>query len=102
MMDPLAQAEPCPLNHLQMICLALIVGVMSGAGAFAFRLLVNFFSNIAFHHPLLSAHPVLIIFIPMLGACVVSFLVTHLSRESRGHGVPEVVYAIQYKKFRLS
>ncbi len=112
-MDQSAHTRPHQLNRLNMICLAMIIGIMSGVGAILFRILINVISNFAFngngailqnvmqHTPLFS-HPIIVIFIPMLGACVVSFLVTHLSRESRGHGVPEVVYAINYKKGIIS
>jgi CIC family chloride channel protein len=113
-MDQSAHARPRQLNRLHMIFLAIVVGILSGVGAFIFRLLLNVITHFAFyapdsdmlnnvmHYMPLLSHPIAIIFIPVLGACAVSFLVTHLSRESRGHGVPEVIYAVHYKKGIIS
>ncbi len=102
------------LSYLNMILLGAGVGIMSGICAFVFRLLINMIRNIAFHtheslvlpdamhHTPLLQYGILIILIPILGALTVTFLVTHISKESRGHGVPEVVYAIHFKKGIIS
>ena len=41
---------------------------------------------------------VFVIFVPVLGGVVVTFLVKNFAPEARGHGVPEVMDAIYYKE----
>ena len=40
---------------------------------------------------------VLVILVPVAGAAVVAFLVSHYAPEAKGHGVPEVMDAIYYR-----
>jgi chloride channel protein, CIC family len=88
--------------------LALIVGVVTGFGAIVFRDLIGLVHNILFlgrftmrynANVFTPASPwgALVIFVPVIGALAVTFLVTKFAPEARGHGVPEVMDAIYYK-----
>jgi len=88
--------------------LALVVGVVTGFGAVAFRDLIGLIHNVLFLGQFAvrydanvftptSPWGVLVILVPVLGALAVTFLVTKFAPEARGHGVPEVMDAIYYK-----
>ena len=49
-------------------------------------------------HTPASPWGVYVIFVPVLGGLVVTFLVKNFAPEARGHGVPEVMDAIYYKE----
>ena len=87
----------------------MLVGVIGGFGAVAFRGLIAFFHNLLFLgklslvynaniHTLPSPWGPFVILVPVLGAAGVSFLVTHFAPEAKGHGVPEVMDAIYYNR----
>jgi CIC family chloride channel protein len=88
--------------------LSVLVGAISGLGAVVFRILIAFFHNLLFlgrisfvydanvHTP---AGPwgVLVIFVPVIGAFLVAFLVENFAHEAKGTGIPEVMDAVYYK-----
>src|SRR5579885_1437602 len=87
--------------------LALIVGLVTGFGAVLFRDLIGLIHNALFlgrfsvHYDAnLFTHPSpwgpFVILVPVVGAIIVTFLVTNFAPEARGHGVPEVMDAIYY------
>ncbi len=88
--------------------LAFVVGIVTGLGAVAFRDLIGLVHNLLFlgqfafrydanlFTPLSPWGP-LVIFVPVIGAVGVTFLVTKFAPEARGHGVPEVMDAIYYR-----
>ncbi len=97
-----------------LIALAVVVGVLGGFGAIAFRWLVEtatwIFSGHADYagttgHP---AHPWLpwlggffVVLAPAVGGLVYGPLVHRFAKEARGHGVPEVMYAIHRRGGRI-
>lgn len=92
--------------------LVILVGVVAGTGAIFFRELIGFFHNLLFYGKFSSNYDVLrhaapsifgvgVIFIPVVGAILVVFLVKNFAPEAKGHGVPEVVYAINYEKGKV-
>jgi CIC family chloride channel protein len=97
------------VNLLILCGLALVVGIMTGCGAVALRALIGFFHN-AFYNGTLSflydanvtegpsRFGNLVILSPILGGLVVVFLVQRYAPEAKGHGVPEVMDAIFYKR----
>lgn len=103
------QVKHPPLNSFLLAVIAVLVGVIGGFGAVAFRALIAFFHNLFFlgklslvyeaniHTPPGPWGP-FVILVPVLGAAGVSFLVTNFAPEAKGHGVPEVMDAIYYKR----
>jgi CIC family chloride channel protein len=88
--------------------LALVVGVITGLGAVAFRDLIGVIHNLMFSGQLVWRYNAntftspapwgpLVILVPVIGAVVVTFLVSNFAPEAKGHGVPEVMDAIYYK-----
>lgn len=92
-----------------MSALAILVGVVAGLGAVAFRALIALFHNLMFlrklsivydaslHTPAGPWGP-LVIAVPVVGAAGVVFLVKNFAPEAKGHGVPEVMDAVYHRK----
>jgi CIC family chloride channel protein len=105
------QIELPPRSGTVMAALAIAVGVIGGLGAIFFRALISLFHNLLFLGKLSLAYDAnqhtppfwiegygwLVIFVPVLGAVGVAWLVQNFAREAKGHGVPEVIDAINYK-----
>lgn len=98
--------EPLALPWL--LTLALVVGCITGLGAVAFRDLIGFVHNLLFlrqvsfsydasHFTPDSPWGVLVIFVPVVGGLLVTWIVENFAPEAKGHGVPEVMDAIYYK-----
>ncbi len=87
-----------------MVIVAVFVGLMGGFGAILFRFLVEFFQSLALGSgedtvALLTAVPWWQkLLLPVVGGLVVGPLVHFLAREAKGHGVPEVIDAMIFKK----
>jgi chloride channel protein, CIC family len=95
-----------PLTQLSLLALGL--GVITGLGAVLFRDLIGLVHNLLFtgqaavhYNANIFTPPApwgpLVILVPVLGAVLVTFLVTHFAPEAKGHGVPEVMDAIYYR-----
>jgi len=89
--------------------LSILVGVVAGFGAIIFRWMIAFFHNLfllgkfsiiydSLKHTASGPWGFGIIFVPIVGSFIVTFLVKNFAPEARGHGVPEVMEAIYYKK----
>ena len=87
--------------------LAIIVGVVTGFGAVAFRALIGLFHNVAFLKLFSFSYDAsafttpspwgpFVILVPVVGGLIVTFLIVNFAPEARGHGVPEVMDAIYY------
>ncbi|HEY1413900.1 MAG TPA: chloride channel protein, partial [Rhodopila sp.] len=95
---------------LLLLCgLALIVGVMTGFGAVALRMLIGFFHNLLYNGTFsiwydanISEGPSRfgnwVMLSPIIGGLIVVFLVERFAPEAKGHGVPEVMDSIFYKR----
>ena len=91
--------------------LPMVVGVLAGFGAIAFRTLTGFVHNIAMegrfgflvneHEPLHSIWGYGTFLVPAVGFVLVVFLLRKYSPESQGHGVPEVMAAVYTNKGRI-
>lgn len=100
------------LTQFVMGLLALATGIIAGFGAVVFRDMIGVIHNFLFlgkfsfiydanvHTP---AGPwgAWIILVPVIGAIVVVWLVKNFAPEARGHGVPEVMYAIYMKEGKI-
>ena len=96
------------IGLIKLSLLALAVGIVTGIGAVAFRDLIGLIHNVLFlgqlavHYEANLFTPAspwgpLVILVPVVGAVIVTFLVSTFAPEARGHGVPEVMDAIYYK-----
>jgi CIC family chloride channel protein len=97
------------VNLLVLCVLALVVGIMTGCGAVALRWLIGFFHN-AFYNGTFSIWYDANIsegpsrfgnwvwLSPVIGGLIVVFLVQRFAPEAKGHGVPEVMDAVFYKR----
>ncbi len=89
-----------PLMRLNI--LSFFVGVIGGLGSWVFRIAINFIFELLFVLPQrvlrengftdLDWLPFLLA--PVLGGLVVGILTSKVSKETRGHGVPEVLEAV--------
>ncbi|MER0238297.1 chloride channel protein [Fulvimarina sp. MAC8] len=104
--------EPVPEREVRiwtLLVLALIVGVVAGLGAIVFKYLIAVIGNLAFYgvfslelEPLEYGPPSVwgagIILVPVIGGLIVVWLVRNFAPEAKGHGVPEVMFAIYHKR----
>ncbi|MFN2369958.1 MAG: chloride channel protein [Candidatus Krumholzibacteriia bacterium] len=87
-----------------MVVMAVAVGLVGGCGAILFRLMVDFFQGFAIGHgehtaELLAGVPWWRkLLLPVVGGLIVGPLVHLGAREARGHGVPEVINSIVFRK----
>lgn len=97
------------LNAPSLWGLSILVGIVAGVGAIAFRALISIFHNFLFFgkfstvydanvHTPPSAWGPWVILVPVVGALGVSFLVKNFAPEAKGHGVPEVMDAVYHRK----
>ncbi|MCS4503135.1 chloride channel protein [Arhodomonas aquaeolei] len=96
-----------PLSGAWMFVLALVVGAFGGFGSIVFKGAIAFFQNLFFlgrfdvHlQPDTHIDPSIwgwgVVFVPVVGAIIVTWIIRTLAPEARGHGVPEVMHAIYY------
>jgi len=101
-------------EYATIIVLSLLVGVGSGFGAIAFRWLIVKASLIfsgatdysattgnPANHWVPWLGPFFIVLAPAVGGLIYGPLVHRFAREARGHGVPEVMYAIHKRGGRI-
>lgn len=101
-MEKSPPALPFRMNeNAVMIAMAVIVGILGGYGAVAFRWLIGFFQNLFFGQGtgtfldyLLGLPWYYRLVPPVIGGLIVGPLVYFLAREAKGHGVPEVMEAV--------
>ncbi|EAQ79228.1 Cl- channel, voltage gated [Blastopirellula marina DSM 3645] len=97
------------MNLLVMCLLSLAIGTIGGLGAWLFRLLIGVLHNLFFlgewslsydanAHTAANPWGAGIILVPVIGALMVAWLVKTFAPEAKGHGVPEVIDAIHYKR----
>ena len=105
----LAADSPRPIGPFSFAVLAVLLGIVAGLGAFGFRALISFFHNLLFlgrislvydsnQHTPPGPLGFGVALVPAVGAVVVVFLVRNFAPEAKGHGVPEVMDAIYYRK----
>ena len=93
-------------EHTALTALALLVGAGAGAGAVGFRYMILGFTELFSGHRDYSAAghaanplapglgPWFVLIVPVLGGLIYGPLVSRFAPEARGHGVPEVMYAV--------
>ena len=91
-------------EHTILVLLGIIVGVAGGYGAVGFRYLINFIQSIAYGSSaelldVIESIPwYMRVAIPAIGGLIVGPIVYFFAREAKGHGVPEVMYAVALKQ----
>jgi CIC family chloride channel protein len=101
-----------PIGLFLLSLVAILVGVVTGFGAIAFRGLIGLIHNLfflgrfSFFYDANAYTPpslwgVFVILVPVVGALIVTLLVTKFAPEARGHGVPEVMDAVYYSEGRI-
>jgi CIC family chloride channel protein len=97
-----------------LVVLALLVGAGAGLGAIAFRWLIKTFTLLLSGHADYSAagHAAnphvpglgrwFVLLAPVVGGLLYGPLVDRFAREARGHGVPEVMYAVSQRGGRIA
>jgi CIC family chloride channel protein len=104
--------DPHELSPVWMFALALAVGVFGGLGSIVFRGAIAFFQQLFFYGQFgLELAPDIhlapspwgwgVIFVPVVGAVIVTWITKTLAPEARGSGVPEVMNAIHYQSGRI-
>lgn len=91
-------------EHAVMAVFGVLIGVAGGYGAVGFRYLINSIQSIAYGSPeellnvvgSISWH--MRILIPAVGGLIVGPVVYFFAKEAKGHGVPEVMYAVALKQ----
>lgn len=81
-------------DHLFMIIVPIIVGLLGGLGAAVLKILIHFFQQSLWGNEEFIAPWYSKLIIPAVGAFVVGLIIYFFSREAKGHGVPEVMEAI--------
>jgi CIC family chloride channel protein len=88
--------------------MAAVVGVVTGFGAYVFRVMISVIHNLFFLKTFsinydsslfTPSNPwgAAVILVPVVGGIIVTFIVSTFAPEAKGHGVPEVMDAIYYK-----
>ena len=101
-------------SHTGLLVLSLLVGAGAGGGAVVFRWLIKTFTLALSGHADYAAaghaaNPHLpglgrwfVVFVPVLAGLVYGPLVHFFAREARGHGVPEVMFAVARRGGRIA
>jgi chloride channel protein, CIC family len=106
---PPVRADERRVSLLTLCCLALVVGVMTSFGAVALRFLIGLFHNLLYNGTFsiwydanISEGPSRfgnwVFLSPIIGGLIVVYLVERFAPEAKGHGVPEVMDAVFYKR----
>lgn len=101
-------------SRMGLLALALAIGAGAGAAAIGFRWLITTFTLALSGHPdyaglghVANPHvpglgPWFVIFAPVVAGLLYGPLVHFFAREARGHGVPEVMYAVSRRGGRIA
>ncbi|AMM41112.1 Chloride channel, voltage gated [Candidatus Desulfofervidus auxilii] len=87
--------------------LAIFIGIIGGLGAILFRFFIKFFQNLFYQNTndfITFCHTVplyLKILIPALGGLIAGPLVYFAAKETKGHGVPEIMEALLLRSGRI-
>src|SRR5579872_5384765 len=101
--------EERKVSLLVLCAFALGIGLLTGLGAIGLRALIAVFHNLLYNGTLsiwydanISEGPSrfgdFVIFSPIIGGLIVVFLVQRFAPEAKGHGVPEVMDSVFYKR----
>jgi chloride channel protein, CIC family len=112
MLPPGWEVGVAPFGLIAMTVFAVVVGTVTGIGAWVFRELIglvhnafflqqfSFFYDSSVFTPFNPWGP-WVILVPAVGAIGVTFIIVNFAPEAKGHGVPEVMDAIYYNGGRI-
>ncbi|HOO70160.1 MAG TPA: chloride channel protein [Spirochaetota bacterium] len=90
-------------EHVFMVAMAIIIGILGGFGAIAIRAMIKAISSLSFPgkgdllHNIISNPWYVVLLVPALGGLIVGPIIYFFAREAKGHGVPEVMQSIILK-----
>lgn len=84
-------------DHIFMIIVPIIIGLLGGLGAIVLRWLIHFFQGILWGNEEYAAGWLQTILVPAGGAFIVGLIIYFFAKEAKGHGVPEVMEAISLR-----
>lgn len=105
------QRDFAPDRRIILLCLiAAVIGVFSTIAAFALLNLIHFFTNLFFfqtfsfaeHAPADHALGLWVIAVPVAGGLIAGLIARYGSDKVRGHGIPEAIEAILFRKSMMS
>ena len=91
-------------EHVVNAVLAVAIGLISAIGAIVFRFMIKYFQYLFYHNTrdFLTFHHTLPLYwkilMPALGGLVVGPLIYFGARETKGHGVPEIMEALLLRR----
>jgi len=90
-------------RNFQINCLAFLIGIVGALSAYGFRLLIRSMEFIAEQFKLLTEFlgipPFLpIILLPIIAGAISGPIISKWAKEAKGHGVPEVIEAVELKQ----
>ncbi len=106
---PVSRDDERRVNLLTLCVLAVVAGIMTGLGAVVLQMLIGLFHNAFYNGSFSLAYDAYategpsrfgnwVLLSPILGGLVVVFLVHRFAPEAKGHGVPEVMDAVFYRR----
>jgi H+/Cl- antiporter ClcA len=95
---------------LRIASMAAVIGVLSTCTAWLLMHAISFFTNVFFFQrlsdqpisPALNTLGAWVIAVPVIGGLVIGFIARYGSEQIRGHGIPEAIEAILFKKSTMS
>jgi H+/Cl- antiporter ClcA/CBS domain-containing protein len=95
---------------LRITAIALVIGALSTLAARVLLLLIHFFTNLFFYQrlsvefmsPAANTLGLWVIAAPVIGGLVIGLIARFGTEQVRGHGIPEAIEAILFKKSAMS
>jgi H+/Cl- antiporter ClcA len=95
---------------LRIACMAAVIGVLSTCTAWLLMHAISFFTKLFFFQklsdqatsPALNTLGAWVIAVPVVGGLVIGLIARYGSEQIRGHGIPEAIEAILFKKSTMS
>jgi len=90
-----------------MVLVAVVIGILGGYGAIAFRFLISVFQEAFWRTSDYSLAYIsqlpwyVVVFTPAAGGVLVGAIIHYFAREAKGHGVPEVMEAVALREGRI-
>ena len=95
---------------LRIACMAAVIGVLSTCTAWLLLHAISFFTNLFFFQtlsdkpmsPALHTLGAWVIAVPVIGGVIIGLIARYGTEAIRGHGIPEAIEAILFKKSAMS